>query len=388
MAAPSRWLRLGKGTDMAVYKRTWKRPDGSTAFCWYFHRTINGVRYRDRIPTARTKAQAEEGERRILAEIHDGTYGKPRENRTFDNYVDQVYLPWAKNNKRSWRTDLFLLKPIRPLIGRKKLNQVSQFDIEKCKLHLQKNKGAHKRERSKSTINKTIKLLRRIFRMAKVKENPALEVELLKGETKRKRRLRPDEKEVLLPAIFQEKKRAHLLAIVIADLNLGLRRSELLSLTPDDIDFERGLVRVHSTKTDAREEDIREVPMNRTACSLMTELVAKARENGWQYIFTNPRTGTRYKSVKRAFRSACKDAGIANLRFHDLRHTFASNAGDDPNVTLPALMETLGHRDPRTTMQYTHANRQGMLRVVEAAEKWNHKKSGHKLVTKEERQAS
>jgi integrase len=280
-----------------------------------------------------------------------------------------------------------LLKPVRPLIGKKKLSQISEFDIEKCKVHLQRTRGAHKKDRSKSTINKTIKLLRRIFRFTKLKENPALAVELLKGETKRKRRLYDDERERLLPALVANDKRKHLLAIVIADLNLGLRRSELLSLRPDDVDFRHGVVRVYSTKTDGREQDIREVPMNQTARVLLFDLVSTAQDKGWEFIFTNPNTGTRYKSVKRSFRSACKEAGITDLRFHDLRHTFASNAGDNPEVTLAALMETLGHRDPRTTMQYTHASRQGKLRVVEAAERWE-SGAGHKLVTKEERQAS
>ena len=55
---------------MAVYKREWEDKEGKKRFSWYFHKTIDGVRYRERIPTARTRAQAEEAERKRLAEIH------------------------------------------------------------------------------------------------------------------------------------------------------------------------------------------------------------------------------------------------------------------------------------------------------------------------------
>lgn len=194
-----------------------------------------------------------------------------------------------------------------------------------------------------------------------------------------------DERKRLLPAMVANDRRKHLLAIVICDLNLGLRRSELLSLKPGDVDFERGLVSVHSTKTDAQAEDLRDVPMNETVRVVLIGLIEKAKAERWEYLFTNPRTGTRLKSVKKAWAAACKDAGITDLRFHDCRHTFASNAGDDPEVTLAALMEPLGHRDPRTTMRYTHSSSRAKLKVVEAVEKWDSPEAGHQSVTQEKR---
>ena len=54
-----------------------------------------------------------------------------------------------------------------------------------------------------------------------------------------------------------------------------------------------------------------------------------------------------------AFRRACKRAGIAHFRFHDLRHTFASHltmAGCNQRT----VQHLLGHKDPRMTMRYAH----------------------------------
>lgn len=47
-----------------------------------------------------------------------------------------------------------------------------------------------------------------------------------------------------------------------------------------------------------------------------------------EYVFTNPDTGTRYTDVKKSFSAACREAGITNFTFHDLRHTFGTRLAD------------------------------------------------------------
>jgi integrase len=219
-----------------------------------------------------------------------------------------------------------------------------------------------------------------------VKENPVAQVDLFQ-ERKRKRRLYHDERARLMAAISapdSQGKRAHLSAIITLDLNTGLRRTELLSLKVADVDFQQNTIRATETKNG---ED-RDVEMNQTAPALLLELVNKAQAQGWQYLFTNPRTGTRYKDIKKAFKNACRDAGIEGLRLHDLRHEFASTAGDDPEVSVAALAETMGHKDWKTTVQYTHASRASKLKVVNAQERRETENAGHKTVTNEKRQAS
>lgn len=386
---------------MSVYKRTWKRPDGSKGACWYFHRTINGLRYRDRIPTARTKAQAEEAERQILAEIHAGTYGKPQSNLLLKEFVERTFVPWSRANKDSWRSDLSRLKPILDFFGKKRLKEIcdNPFLVETYKTKRLKMPVIYKsktgaissqKERSKTSINRELQLLSRIFTLAmerkEVKENPVSRVDLF-PERKRKRRLHLDERARLLAAISSsdgQGKREHLSAIIILDLNTGLRRTELLSLKVADVDFQHNTIRATETKNGEE----REVIMNATARGLLLDLAGTAQARGWEYIFTNPRTRTRYKDVKKAFKNACRDAGIEDLRLHDLRHEFASTAGDDPQVSMAALAETMGHKDWKTTMQYTHASRASKLKVVNAQERRETENGGHKTVTNEKRQAS
>ena len=109
---------------MSVFKREWQREDGSAAFCWYFHRTINGVRYRKALPTARTKTEAQEAERAELASIHKGTYGSAG-SMLLSDFVDRYYLPWARTNKRSVVNDEAACKVIKRFFAKKSLGQVA-----------------------------------------------------------------------------------------------------------------------------------------------------------------------------------------------------------------------------------------------------------------------
>ena len=94
-------------------------------------------------------------------------------------------------------------------------------------------------------------------------ENSCSQVDLLPGEKRRKRRLSPQERTRLFEALTEansQGKRGHLAPILVLDLNPGLRRTELLSLKLDDVDFLQNIIRA----TDTRNGEGREVEMNQT----------------------------------------------------------------------------------------------------------------------------
>jgi integrase len=106
------------------------------------------------------------------------------------------------------------------------------------------------------------------------------------------------------------------------------------------------------------------VPLNETARELLRKLMQADRKGG-EFLFTNPKTGTRYTTIKTAWLTACRNAGLSNLRFHDLRHTFGTRAAD-AGVPLPAIRDVMGHRSIHTTERYAHATDEGKRRAVEA----------------------
>jgi len=74
------------------------------------------------------------------------------------------------------------------------------------------------------------------------------------------------------------------------------------------------------------------------------------------------------KDIRTAFKNSCKRAGIKNLRFHDLRHTFATRlvlAG----VDLATVSKLLGHSSIQMTMRYAHPTPEALKSAVSKANK-------------------
>ena len=81
-------------------------------------------------------------------------------------------------------------------------------------------------------------------------------------------------------------------------------------------------------------------------------------------MFPSRKTNQRLVDIKRSFSEACQDAGITGLRFHDLRHTFATRMADS-GADAFALAELLGHADLRMTRRYTHSTDERKRDLIE-----------------------
>jgi integrase len=202
---------------MAVFKR------GGT---WYFSKTIDGVRYKRAIKTARNKVQAEQAEAKFILQIHQGEYGGRSETVTLNQFVDKTFEPWAKANRRSWRGDEGRLQALRDFFGKKRLGEINPFLIERYKMERRKSKLPSGKLRSVASVNRELALLSRVFSMA-IKSNdavanPCREVKRVPGERPRTRYLLPEEEGRLMAVLIG--RRAHLKPIVILAIHTGMRR--------------------------------------------------------------------------------------------------------------------------------------------------------------------
>jgi integrase len=103
------------------------------------------------------------------------------------------------------------------------------------------------------------------------------------------------------------------------------------------------------TATKQRREHV--VPLSAPARQLLDRL--HAQRNGSPWLFPGRDGGKPREDLKYAWARICKAAGIANLRIHDLRHSYASflvSAG----FSLPTIGALLGHASPTTTARYSH----------------------------------
>ena len=135
----------------------------------------------------------------------------------------------------------------------------------------------------------------------------------------------------------------------------GVRRGELLGLKWRDLDFNQGLIHLLVTKNGKQ----REVPMNE---QVRQALLSIRKHPKCPYVFVK-RNGEPLKDVRRGFTAALKGAGIKDFRFHDLRHTFASQLAMS-GVDLNTIRELLGHSDLKTTLIYAHLSKDHKLRAV------------------------
>ena len=82
-------------------------------------------------------------------------------------------------------------------------------------------------------------------------------------------------------------------------------------------------------------------------------------------MFANPRTGRPYTNVGKACGAACREAGIQDLTFHDLRHTFASRLRE-AGVDAITRRDLLGHSTVEMSDDYTHSSAESRLRAVQS----------------------
>ncbi|MEW6675413.1 MAG: site-specific integrase [Nitrospirota bacterium] len=200
------------------------------------------------------------------------------------------------------------------------------------------------REVIPTTINKEIGCLKHMYTKALewgyLKRNPAKEVKLLKQPPGRLRYLEREEINNLLDACAP-----HLRPIIVAGLNTGMRKGEILNLKWSDVDLKNRRI----TLTNTKNNEIRIIPINDT---FYQELINLKDNSQGEYVFCNAKKKP-FSDIKKAFVSALKRAGIKDFRFHDLRHTFGSHLVMK-GVDLRTVQQLLGHKDIKMTMRYSH----------------------------------
>jgi len=135
-----------------------------------------------------------------------------------------------------------------------------------------------------------------------------------------------------------------------------MREDEILNMRKDWIDLKEGLIIIprHSQKRKRRDN---RVPINSAIRPFITCLLKENKES--EYVFTNQKTDIKYTSIQNGWTSILSKAclkgkpGVDRLRFHDLRHTAATNlarGGKD----MKFIAQYLGHTDVKTSARYIH----------------------------------
>lgn len=232
------------------------------------------------------------------------------------------------------------------------------------------------------TINKKIASLRAILNFGTNNElipaNPIISVKKIKetDSSSKTRYLTEDERARLLAALdkYDEMQRAerarsrqhsnrrylpsmdgwafasYVKPVIILSLNTGIRRHALLSLRWEDIDLDAGTVTLRAETAKSKKAAV--LPLNTTALEVLRQWYAQRIDDN-PLVFPSPQTGGVMDNCDSSFRWLLREAGIANFRWHDMRHDFASRlvmAGVDLNT----VRELMTHSDISMTLRYAH----------------------------------
>ena len=317
-------------------------------------------------PWTPNKARDEAG--RLLGLVKDGT--NPAALRSADKAEKTVkelcdlYLAEGCETKKpsTLATDKGRIeRHIKPLLGRKRVKDVTQNDIRRFmndvaagKTKADEKTGKHGRAivtGGKGTAARTVGLLGGIFSFAVGEgmrsDNPVRGVKR-HADKKGERHLTPDEMATLGEALTTaegEGENATAIAAIRLLILTGCRKSEILTLQWEHVDFDRAFLRLPDSKTGERI-----IPLGAPALEL---LAALTRIEGNPYVLPGEKEEQHLVGLPRVWERIRKRAKLQDVRLHDLRHSFAS-VGASAGMGLPIVGKLLGHRDPKTTARYAH----------------------------------
>jgi integrase len=202
---------------------------------------------------------------------------------------------------------------------------------------------------SQASINRELAWLKRMFNVAQKglivlkggipAENPVASVTLARENNTRDRVLSREEFDRLVAVAPM-----HLKPILLTAYHTGMRKSEILMLTWDRVDVKAGVIRLRPEDTKTQEG--RTIPLTKELSEMFRNATIYL---GVPYVFTY--AGKRIGSVRRGFETACRQTGLVNVVFHDLRHTFVTNARR-AGIDYFRIMAITGHKTMTVFKRY------------------------------------
>lgn len=344
--------------------------DGAISYRVRVRRTGHPIRSK----TFTRKTDAEAWARQLEAKIdrHEAIPDQEAARRTLadavDRYVTDV-LPLETRNKNA-KHKARLLEWWNGHYGTYAMSAITPALIVEARgkiaagKYTRKGKGGKpvKKRRSTRTVDTYVMALSSLLTLATdewgwMQANPCRKVKRLDAGKGRVRFLSEEERKALLAACKASTSRT-LYPIVLLAISTGMRQGEILNLTWDRVDLNRGLVLLDETKNGER----RSVPLAGKALDVMTEYKRVHRRVDTLLVFPSA-DGTKHAECRMAWSNAVKKAGVQNFRFHDLRHTAASYLAMN-GASLIEIAAVLGHKTLNMVKRYSHLSEQHTAAVV------------------------
>jgi integrase len=327
-------------TDTPKHTRRGGRRDGlfqKNGWWWLDYTDAEGRRHREKAAPSYEVAKLMHRDK-MNAIAKGEVLGVREEGLLFRVYADKHYWPAVKAKLApAWAArSRGILDALITTFGGRRLSGIRQDEVEGW--YAKRLEAV-----SPTTANKELARLKHLFARAVewryVKASPAAKVKKAKEPDGRVRYLTADERQTLLDGANER-----LRLYIAAALQTGARRAELMRLRWSDVDMKNRVVTFRRTKN-GRD---RSVPMTDPLYAMLAAFPRPLNASAPVLpVYDDPHVLTR------SFARLVERVGLKDVSFHDLRHDVASTL-TMAGVRQRAVMEVLGHRDPRMTIRYQH----------------------------------
>ena len=291
----------------------------------------------------------------LKANLSRGVVQEKKESKTFielaREFVELKSKTWRPKVKDLY-IKIYFKKYLLPAFGEMQLSEISRRDIEK----FHSSHSDHP-----INANRLLELIRSTLNQAVawdlIIKNPAIGIKPF-PEHPRERYLNEDEIGRVIAALNASPYQLQAKAIKLIMIT-GSRRGEVLGARWQDFDLENGVwVKPHYLTKQKKSSTI---PLSGQAIDLI-----KSLEKNGEFLFMNEKTKKPLGEARKFWTSIQKQAGLKDVRIHDLRHTFASvlvNQG----VPLETIGKLIGHSNIATTQRYSHLAKETLKNATELA---------------------
>lgn len=303
----------------------------------------------------------------------------------FEAFKDK-YLAWKETERP--RSRLFIHHVVERLndhFGKFNLDQINEPAVREY-MKQQRHRQAINRDKvlSTATVNRRLAILRNMLNYA-VKEHyltksPVEDWRGFFGEEHERQRLfsRQEIDSMLAYSTYP------LREFIIMAINTGCRLREIIELPWHEVDLDRRVITLNARRTkgkrtrtiamtDVVHRLLAERQLQRDALRKQRAVAGKPEGDSIEYVFQNPETGKHYAGIQHAWKKLLEKCGIKSKpgepgpRFHDLRHTAATNMAM-AGAPQAVIRDILGHKYSRTTDRYmgsTDAARKQALDAIQ-----------------------
>ena len=298
----------------------------------------------------------------------------------FEHYAKIKVRPSSHQTYRG-----YIDNHIKPNIGKVPLEKLTSLELQKFyKKLLEKGRvyRIESRKQSKGLSAKTVRNIHQIISSAMklaqeqklIASNPAESCALPRLEHREMQTLLVEQ----LQSFFREARDSGVFELYYLELATGLRRGELLGLKWEDIDLEKGNLRVKRqiARIDGKvveaplktKNAYRTLPLAEDTIAVLKQQKKKVGSSHW--VFPSPTGGPiSPDSVLHMLHRVLKRAGLPMVRFHDLRHTFATLALQN-GVDIKTVSGMLGHFSAGFTLDtYAHVTTAAQKEAARTMEK-------------------